>query len=71
MDLTYSHSSIAHLEQFLRDGEFSWAVNSCGHFFMMIMNVANAGGAGAKPLLGSVNTALFCVRVRLGWFRLG
>ena len=45
-------SSIAHLEQFVQDGEFSWTVNSCGHFSMVITNGANKGGAGAKPLLG-------------------
>ena len=31
---TYSHSSIAHLERFVRDGEFLWTVNSIGHFLM-------------------------------------
>ena len=56
MVCTYSHSSIAHFERFVRDGEFSWTVNSRGHFLMVITNVANAGGVGAKPLLGSANT---------------
>ena len=71
MVLTYFHSSIAHLERFVQEGEFSWTVNSCGHFLMVITNGANAGGAvqqtlysvtsgqgvrGAKPLLGSANT---------------
>ena len=59
---TYSHSSIAHLERFVRNGEFSLKVNSCGHFLMVITNVANAGGAGAKPLLGSANTVQCQVR---------
>ena len=59
---TYSHSSIAHLEQFVRDGEFLWTVNSHGHFLKVITNVANAGGAGAKPLLGSENNVQCQVR---------
>ena len=41
---TYFHSSIAHLERFVQDGEFSWTVNSCGHFLMVITNGANTGG---------------------------
>ena len=45
---TYSHSSIAHLERFVQDGEFLWTVNSRGHFLMVITNVANAGGVGGK-----------------------
>ena len=31
-------------------------VNSSGHFLVVITNGANAGGAGAKPLVGSANT---------------
>ena len=42
---TYFHSSIPHLEWFIQDGEFSWTVNSCVHFLMVITNGANAGGA--------------------------
>ena len=61
--LTYFHSSIAHLERFIQNGEFSWTVNSCGHFLMVITNGANAGGAGgAKPLLGSAYTVQCQVR---------
>ena len=45
MVCTYFHSSIAHLERFVQDGEFSWTVNSCGHFLMVITNGANAGGS--------------------------
>ena len=52
----YFHSSIAHLERFRQDGKFSWTVNSCGHFLMVITNGGNAGRAGAKPLLVSANT---------------
>ena len=59
---TYSHSSIAHLERFVRDGEFLWTVNSRGHFLMVITNFANAGGAGGKPPLGSANTVQCQVR---------
>jgi hypothetical protein len=62
MVLTYFYSSIAHLEWFVQDGEFSWTVNSCGHFLMVITNGGNAGGAGAKPLLGSANTVQCQVR---------
>ena len=50
----------------VQDGEFSWAVNSHGHFLMVITNVATAGGAGAKSLLGSVNTVQCQVRVHRG-----
>ena len=46
---TYSHSSIAHLEQFVQIGEFLWTVSSRGHILMVITNVANAGGAGQSP----------------------
>ena len=31
MVCTYSHSSFAHSERFLRNGEFLWTLNSCGH----------------------------------------
>ena len=48
MVLTYFHSSIAHLEQFVKDGEFSWTVNSCGHFLMVITNGATAVGEVCK-----------------------
>ena len=48
MVCTYFHSSIAHLERFVQDGEFSWTVNSCGHFLMVITNGANAGGEGGE-----------------------
>ena len=47
--------------RFVQDGEFSWTVNSCGHFLMVITNGGNAG-AGAKPLLGSANTVQCQVR---------
>ena len=59
---TYFHSSIAHLERFVQDGEFSWTVNSCGHFLMVITNGGNAGCVGANPLLGSANTVQCQVR---------
>ena len=76
----YFHSSIAHLKRYLCDGKFLWIVNSCGHFSMVITNVANPGGArlsnhctvsgqgvrGAKPLLGSVNTFHCQDKVELG-----
>ena len=41
-------------------------MNSSGHFLMVITNGANAGGAGAKPLLGSANTVWYYGLVRLG-----
>ena len=41
---TYFHSSIAHLERFIQDGEFSRTVNSC--VIMVIKNGANAGDVG-------------------------
>ena len=31
-------------------------VNSTGHFLVVVTEGANAGSAGAKPLLGSANT---------------
>ena len=48
MVCTYSHTSIAHLERFVQDGEFLWTVNYPGHFLIVITNVANAGGAGGR-----------------------
>jgi hypothetical protein len=39
----------------VRENSSFW-VNFRGHFLMVITNGANAGGAGAKPLLGLVNT---------------
>ena len=36
--------------------------NSLGHFLTVITNGANAGGAGAKPLLGSANTVQCTVK---------
>ncbi len=37
---TYFHTSIAHLERFIQDGEFSWTVNSCGQVLIVITNGA-------------------------------
>ena len=45
MVFTYFHSSIAHLERFVQDGEFSWTVSG-----------QDSGGVEAKSLLGSANT---------------
>ena len=43
-------------------------MNSSGDFFMVIINSwsANAGGAGAKPLLSSANAVQCQVRFGLG-----
>ena len=68
---TYFHSSIAHLERFIQDGKFSWTVNSCGHFLMVITNSANGGGkASARFSEHCSVSGLGQVWVRFG-FRLG
>ena len=45
---TYFYSSIAHLERFVQDGEFSWTVNSSGHFLMAPMQWCQCRGCGGE-----------------------